>query len=381
MATTRIMAIIEKTEFSACKVAGLPLTDRLVKGFIAAGMTEIYVIGEIKGDREVVANEKAVTIHDVRNQEDIPHEGRTVFHIRDNIVLRDSLLSQVATDQGTGAFRSPEGKLLFTIGRLPERETLPDVVLTHDDFTLCSTLQDVREADRRLFSWLYKSTDGIVTVKIDRPLSRIFSRYFARFDMTPAFYTYVNGVQSLLMLWFFLHGGDNALFLGCMMYQVVAVFDCVDGEIARAKFQQSTAGARLDTGIDMLSNILFMGGLSYALWDIHGDSYVALGSYLLLLALFGIMMMITLLYFGPKGGSFDVLSLVIREKLLASERLTSVFTAVNYIMKRDFFALVFAILGMTGHALLIPYSLLGGLIVWNLAILLNARSILDYRYN
>lgn len=385
MAPSQLTVVIERSELSSCKVAGISLTDRLIKNCISEGITEIYVMGGGKGSFSVSANEKTATVQEITNLSGIPDKDRMVFFVRDNVVIRDRLIKQVFRDCRPGRYQSASGQDLFVLDRLDKIEqgveALADFPVLESEFTLCEGPLDVEHADQRLFKWLYKPSDGIVTVKIDRPISRIFSRLFARLPFSPAFYTYVNGLQGLLMLWFFLQGGSYAVFLGCMMYQVVAVFDCVDGEIARAKFQQSEAGARLDTSIDMISNILFMGGLSYALWNIHGDSYVMLGSSIVMLVLLGIGMMTALLYFGPKGGSFDVLALVIRKRLHRSHRLTNLFTGINYVMKRDFFALIFAILGMTGQALLIPYSLVGGLVIWNVAILFNARSILRYRYS
>jgi CDP-L-myo-inositol myo-inositolphosphotransferase len=59
------------------------------------------------------------------------------------------------------------------------------------------------------------------------------------------------------------------------------VFDGVDGEIARATFRSSPAGAALDTGVDMATNLAFMLGVTInlglsegreACWSAAGDS-------------------------------------------------------------------------------------------------------------
>jgi len=48
----------------------------------------------------------------------------------------------------------------------------------------------------------------------------------------------------------------------------------------------------------------------------------------------------------------------------------------NYLLKRDTFALVFAVLGISGYAGLIVDLLVGGLTIWNVAIIWNARAII-----
>lgn len=365
-------------------MAGLSLQDRLVRGCIAAGFQEIYILGRSTAAFDTTANEKTITIQPVASLSDIPPRKTRVFHVRDNIVIRDELFQEIFNGTSQGCHISDTGDEIFILGDLeallrgqkPEKK----VTLANDQFSPCTSHKEATTADKKLFSWLYKNTDGIVTLKIDRPISRIFSRAFARYDLSPAFYTYINGLQSVLMLLIFVSGHEYAAFLGCFMYQLVAIFDCVDGEIARAKFQKSARGAQLDTGFDMVANILFMTGLSYLLWTEYGPDYLIIGTYILSLALLAISLMSVLLYYGPKGGSFDVLAMVIRHKMQSSQHLLKIFTGVNYVLKRDFFALVFAIVGMSGQILLIPYMLLGGLLIWNLAILYNAKSILKFRY-
>lgn len=384
MSFANFIALIEETDFSSCKVAGICLRDRLIKGCIAEGLKNIYILGSSSRTFDVTANEMTATVTVVTRISDIPEAEANVFYIRDNIIIRDTSVKNILASRAAGQYLSADGQPLFMITSLAS--LLADgggekhITLGREEYALCQSRSDVPIAEKRLFTWLYKPTDGIVTQKIDRPISRIFSRYFARFDLPPAVYTYINGLQAVLMLAIFFSGHEYAAFLGCMMYQVIAVFDCIDGEIARAKYQKSAFGAKLDTGVDMMANIMFMVGLSYLLWMEYGTDYMIMGSYILGLVLSGISLMILLLYYGPKGGSFDVLALVIRQRTQSSERLGKTFTSINYVMKRDFFALFFAILGMSGQAALIPYSLIVGLIVWNLAILYNAKSILKFRY-
>ena len=106
------------------------------------------------------------------------------------------------------------------------------------------------------------------------------------------------------------------------------------------------------------------------------DHYLTLGIYIVALAITGVSMMTMLLYFGPGGGRFDILATTIRAQYLDRPVLLNIFNFCNYCLKRDAFAFIFAVFAVLGLGRYIPEFLIVGLVVWNLAILLNARSIL-----
>jgi hypothetical protein len=85
------------------------------------------------------------------------------------------------------------------------------------------------------------------------------------------------------------------------------------------------------------------------------------------------------LHFGPGGGSFDVLQMTIRRRLRHSRPLAKLFGIINAVFKRDLFALLFAVLGVSGHPTAISWLLAMGVTVWLMAIIVNVPALLNSR--
>ncbi|WP_417318258.1 CDP-alcohol phosphatidyltransferase family protein [Emcibacter sp.] len=336
----------------------MTVRDRLLKQLCDLELKVIYQLGGDAPLRFVVtANEKQSTVVVVESEEQLekhllPHVA--CLRIRDDVVYSDAFLKKSVIHAIGHCSLSPEGGY-------PVSEYSRNIL------------------EKIIFSSLAKETDGIVSRILNRPLSGMISRQLARAGFSPMMFTWVTGVLSFLMLWVLLSDKAYAIVGGCLLFHLVSVLDGVDGEIARSTYTKTAFGARLDTGLDMMANVMFMGGLQYALWNFYGAEFLVFGGYIITLVLSGILMMTALLYFGPGGGSFDVLAQTIRERLKNNPFWLATFNNLNYFFKRDCFAFIFAIVGLLGLERLIPASLIFGLIVWNLAIVFNARYILSQK--
>ncbi|WP_321391132.1 CDP-alcohol phosphatidyltransferase family protein [Emcibacter sp.] len=349
--------------FHACLIASgsgdkplinMTIRQRILKQLCDLDISIIYVLGEAEEAAEIFANEKKATLVFIKDEAEfstLVSDDRPCVRIRDDVVYPDVYLKQ-------------QFELVSADCELPVEGGYP--VAAHGR----------SELERIIFSNLAKETDGIVSKTLNRPVSGLISRMLARAGFSPMTFTWVTGLLSLLMLWALLSDGTYAIVGGCLLFHLVSVLDGVDGEIARSTYTKTALGARLDTGLDMMANVMFMGGLQYALWNFYGAEFLVFGGYIISLVLSGILMMTSLLYFGPGGGSFDVLAQTIRKRLGNHPFWLATFNNLNYFFKRDCFAFIFAIVGLLGLERLIPASLIFGLIVWNVAILFNARYIL-----
>jgi CDP-L-myo-inositol myo-inositolphosphotransferase len=171
-------------------------------------------------------------------------------------------------------------------------------------------------------------------------------------------------------------GTASGLIAGCVFYHVTSVVDGLDGEIARAKYMATRAGAALDTGVDMASNLLFMIGISIGDAQVFGDTYLWMGAFIAATAVAAIIIMTLVLRLGPGGGSFDVLQLTIEQRLAPWPRLARAFLLANAGFKRDLFAFVFAILGLAHAAQAIPWCLAFGTSTWLVTIVVNVPAML-----
>jgi len=107
--------------------------------------------------------------------------------------------------------------------------------------------------------------DSYLAALIDRRLSRPITRLLLDWPITPSQVTLVSlalGVLGAAGLATVSYGWRVA---GVLALIVSSVLDCVDGELARARFQQSAAGARLDVVGDYLVHLAVFSGLGIGL--------------------------------------------------------------------------------------------------------------------
>jgi phosphatidylglycerophosphate synthase len=106
--------------------------------------------------------------------------------------------------------------------------------------------------------------DGYLTV-IDRRLARPLTRLFLRAPLSPTQITLlgvgvgVGGAGGLAA------GSYAAAVLGALALLVSNVLDCVDGEVARARLEESARGARIDVVGDYVVHLAIFAGLALGL--------------------------------------------------------------------------------------------------------------------
>ncbi len=113
-----------------------------------------------------------------------------------------------------------------------------------------------------------KPTDGIVSRWINRPVSRAISRIVLRFPaIRPVHATIAAGAIGIVMALCLVAGGPGGLVAGAVLFQIASIVDGVDGEIARATYRSSAAGAMIDSLTDAATNLAFIAGVSINLWQ------------------------------------------------------------------------------------------------------------------
>jgi phosphatidylglycerophosphate synthase len=109
------------------------------------------------------------------------------------------------------------------------------------------------------------ATDGYLAALLDRPLSRRLTRWLLPWPVTPNQVTVASIVVGLAGA----VGLASVAYLdrlaGVLLLLVSSVLDGVDGEVARSRFEQSPAGARLDLLGDYVVNLATFAGLGVGL--------------------------------------------------------------------------------------------------------------------
>ncbi|MEZ5695873.1 MAG: CDP-alcohol phosphatidyltransferase family protein [Sphingomonadaceae bacterium] len=117
-----------------------------------------------------------------------------------------------------------------------------------------------------------KAGDGIVSRHINRPISQAMTRLVLRWPgARPWHATLAAALIGVAMFAALILGGTTGLVIGAILFQLASIVDGVDGEMARATFRSSARGAMMDSLTDALTNLGFIGGVSYNVWA-SGDT-------------------------------------------------------------------------------------------------------------
>jgi len=222
-----------------------------------------------------------------------------------------------------------------------------------------------------------KSSDGIVSRWINRPLSRLISRPLLMVPgIRPAHATLMTAAFGVAMLCCLLTRSYWGLIGGGLLFQAASVIDGVDGEIARATFRSSARGAMLDTAVDMVINVSFVVGLTISLTALYGPVHAALGASAVVLIVSGLLILAWLARRVGDPGNFNVIKIFYRRHFPTgpAARITDALVVVT---SRDFFALLFALLIVIGLGQSIPLLLNGFALIWLSLTLFSIRPILQ----
>ena len=121
---------------------------------------------------------------------------------------------------------------------------------------------DLRQAERRLYSSLKGEFEGFVDRYFNRKLSRWCTRGFIALGWSPNAVTTVATVIGFIAAAGFTFGTYVAGIGAALLFQLAAVIDCSDGEVARLTFTESPFGAWLDLALDNVVHMAIFSGIA-----------------------------------------------------------------------------------------------------------------------
>ena len=190
------------------------------------------------------------------------------------------------------------------------------------------------EAEWALLRSLKGGLEGFVDRHFNRKCSKWITLAFLQTPLTPNGVTVLAALVGLLAGAVFALGGYAAGVAGAVLFQLSAILDCCDGEVARLKFLESPFGEQLDVALDNVVHVGLYAGMGWAAYQSGwGIVAPALGG----LAIVG------------NVAAFAVVQRVfrVREKLDAPRR-RRVEAILNRLVSRDFSVLILA-LALLGH--------------------------------
>ncbi|OQW60844.1 MAG: hypothetical protein BVN28_08385 [Nitrospira sp. ST-bin4] len=129
------------------------------------------------------------------------------------------------------------------------------------------TLSDVPLAEKKLFNSLKGETESFVDRHFNRKLSRWCTRLFLAAGFSPNAITIVAAFIGFVSAAGFGMGTYAAGVVAALLFQLAAVIDCCDGEVARLTFTESPFGAWLDLAMDNVVHMAIFAGIAAGIYS------------------------------------------------------------------------------------------------------------------
>ena len=133
-------------------------------------------------------------------------------------------------------------------------------------FAWVRSRQQVTQTEKQLLLSLGNPRDGRLDTLLNRRLSRPLTRLLLRLPLTANHVTVLALLTGLLAALAFARGTHAASIAGALLFQLVAVLDSCDGEVARVKLQESRFGDALDISFDAIANAAVFLGIARGTW-------------------------------------------------------------------------------------------------------------------
>ena len=200
-----------------------------------------------------------------------------------------------------------------------------------------------------------KAGDGPVSRWLNRPVSRRISALLLRVPaLRPGHATAVTALLAALMFGALIAGGAPGLIAGALLYQAASIFDGVDGEMARATFRCSPAGAVIDATVDVATNFLFIIGLAVNLAGSGHQEAIGLAAWGFTLFVLGLAIIAWRSLRSDGPFSLDLVKYDYRNRF-AGRWIPAIMKFWTVVTSRDFYALASMVLILAGLPMVILY--------------------------
>ena len=194
------------------------------------------------------------------------------------MLVTADLLVGAARRSASGRYATPLHLIMAHAQAEGRLEPLP---IDGESSAWCRTLRTsaaVREVERRLLQSPKGSYDGVIDTYFNRKVANGLTRLFIRTGWSPNAITSLSILIGFLAAVLFAQGTYLAGILGALLFQISAIVDCCDGDVARLTFRESKFGARLDLIGDNVVHMAIFGALGWAGYANGGEwLFLALG--------------------------------------------------------------------------------------------------------
>lgn len=195
------------------------------------------------------------------------------------------------------------------------------------------TKKDIKHAKKQMLKRLTKPQDGIVSRKINRRVSAIFTRYLVKIGVTSNQATVITFLMAVLAAYLVSKG---SFILGGLLVQLSSIFDGVDGELARLKYSSSYLGAWLDKVFDRIGTSLIVLAATWGYYQITHDNQ--------LWTLSGLIFLTNILYW-TSNETLSIMGIISRDHPIRERRFNRWFLKheLSLVFCHDVFMFVLAL--------------------------------------
>lgn len=196
---------------------------------------------------------------------------------------------------------------------------------------------------------LTKPSDGLVSRLLNRRISIPISRRLARTSITPNQISVFNLLVGISSAGLAATGEPRQVLWSGVLFQLASILDGCDGEVAKLKRQATPQGAWVDTLTDNLSYVAYCLGVTVGLYRRVGAPVIlVVGSIATLAIITALVLMYRSLTAHAASGSLLRFgdAAMKRARRGDDSLLKRLIARVEFMIRRDFFALLFFVLAL-----------------------------------
>jgi CDP-L-myo-inositol myo-inositolphosphotransferase len=280
--------------------------------------------------------------------------------------VRDSCV-WLESAPGCAVLAGPAGQLARLAATPADAAALPRRAVAAAAILDLSTAERRRRAERLILRQTGKATDGWVSRHWNRPVSRAISAVLLSLGLAASHASILTLLLGFATAAIAMAPGYYAMAWTGVLFQLASILDGVDGEMARATLTESEAGARLDTIVDQLTYVICFAGVTVG-WIREGGGQ----SVLWWTVGVGIALLVSLARGGrfvaryAENASFVFIDRAVRRAARDTGFATLQLAAGAFtLLRRDVFAVIFLLVGLTGQRALVPALIAFGVVVAN----------------
>jgi phosphatidylglycerophosphate synthase len=267
--------IICDSETATLRIAGLPVLDRLIVAAHRAGAGPITVVS-----REPLPPLPRTTALGIafKPVADAPETSCATLVLSTGLLVQPVDLMALMEKRGRLVARNgtalPAGVVCGSLTGFEEQLRQLSGIVAQGVAEPIANAASVPAVSHALWASLTSSADGLVDKYFNRPVGRLLSKMLVHTPVSPNQVSVAATLLGLVSAWLFAGGNYLAALCGAILLQVSAIVDCVDGDLARVLFKESTLGKWLDIVGDQIVHIGVFAAIGIGLYRAGSEAPV-----------------------------------------------------------------------------------------------------------